>query len=825
MSSTLRAGTRFLFALLPALVAPAGLRAQTAASPGPTTSQAVAKDTVPLGRYVAKEHLAAYLEFRGLDAHAEAWKNTAACKMLNDTPLGEMLTEVSSQLLDKALEFCPNHRLNGAELVTLLKNAARSGWVIAIHVPPSGSEPCRGTLILRGATNKELRPLSGRLMGWLMGDASFKQEVQGTRKVVVVTPKAPAAAGDGAGWVWWPEKDDLVVGFLSTASAAGIAAALDGKTPSALEHPLVQELAKPAGKFQPVCVGFADTANCPENTAKLTAVLRRLNSEWGIKRIDLRWGFDGDALMAVTRLAAPKPRRPALAIFDEPAFEKTSLLSMPDGVESFVEVSMSFSALLDTIKQLAPSGSVRETIEELAESIHNTGSMDLQKDLLAHLGPKMAFYLAPGRSAATNEDSLEAALSKGWSLSAGVAAVQAVLPKLTVVAEVKEPTTFAKALDAAIIAINGELKAQAIELAAERRKEEEKKESGGAAAPGRGPGGRGAPGGERTKRRRSLQDTPSPRFQLVPTSSGVKSFVLTTPSESPIRLGPSSFRPTLQLDGRYLAFAVSPEAARSALAAARRKDWKPSSDAERAWENAPAKLSLLSVTQVSDGLSSLLASLPGTLQTMINTSITLAKGRATENKPADGTAQASASGAAPAGGPESRGRRGAMIPGASASPGGASRSGRLGPRGGFGDSGGGSAPSGSSPSSGAAGDSMIALKVESDKLPKSTDLKGHLFASTLVASATDEEIQLISRGAFPNLSLPVDLVPVAAVLPAAQSLIERLAKAHAAGTSATPASGSAQAAGGAQAGAGTAPAAPAGAEKGASKSGRRGRRP
>jgi hypothetical protein len=90
------------------------------------------------------------------------------------------------------------------------------------------------------------------------------------------------------------------------------------------------------------------------------------------------------------------------------------------------------------------------------------------------------------------------------------------------------------------------------------------------------------------------------------------------------------------------------------------------------------------------------------------------------------------------------------------------------------------------------------LTVDSEKLPKADDLKSHLFASTLVASATDREIRITARGAFPNLSLLVDFVPVAAVTPAMQSLLERIKSAETAGTSATPTAGGATAAAGEQ---------------------------
>src|SRR5207302_5910176 len=66
----------------------------------------------------------------------------------------------------------------------------------------------------------------------------------------------------------------------------------------------------------------------------------------------------------------------------------------------------------------------------------------------------------------------------------------------------------------------------------------------------------------------------------------------------------------------------------SALKAVKRKDWKPSEDVQRACERVPSKLALLGIGDPREVLPPFLASLPGTLQTMINTAITLARSQA-----------------------------------------------------------------------------------------------------------------------------------------------------------------------------------------------------
>ena len=224
----------------------------------------------------------------------------------------------------------------------------------------------------------------------------------------------------------------------------------------------------------------------------------------------------------------------------------------------------------------------------------------------------------------------------------------------------------------------------------------------------------------------------------------------------------------------------------------RRKDWKPSAVLEKAYQHVPSNLTLLSVTEVSENLSSMLASLPGTLQTMINTSIALAKGRAGGT---DAGTNAAPGMARRPGGPM-------MGPGRAMS--GIMRSGgQGGGRPGFGPQ----PNSGSNPPAGSAGnagngttgDSMIVIKVDADKLPSASDLKTHLFPATVSVTVSDPEIRVVTRGAFPDISLPVSLASAGAMMPFVKPLIDRLPQ--------TPVGGSA----GAQAGA-TAATPPAAAE-------------
>ena len=218
-------------------------------------------------------------------------------------------------------------------------------------------------------------------------------------------------------------------------------------------------------------------------------------------------------------------------------------------------------------------------------------------------------------------------MKQGFNLLGLTSAVQSFLPKLTLVAEVNNPESFGKALNAVIIAINSQLKSQAHELAEEER-------AAAGEQPEAGPGACPEGAGKRSGRRRSPEETPAPRFTPVPGHENA--FVLTTPRDSALKLGPVHFRPTIQLEGKYLVISTASDAVRPALAAMKQKDWKPSAELQKACEPVPERLIALGVTDVRDSLSSVLASWPGSLQAMINTSIALSRPRKESDQPAGG---------------------------------------------------------------------------------------------------------------------------------------------------------------------------------------------
>src|SRR5438094_10389168 len=60
-----------------------------------------------LARYIPRQDLALYLEFDGLEPHADAWKHSAASKLLNDTKLGALLEDLARQGIELAQQSAP----------------------------------------------------------------------------------------------------------------------------------------------------------------------------------------------------------------------------------------------------------------------------------------------------------------------------------------------------------------------------------------------------------------------------------------------------------------------------------------------------------------------------------------------------------------------------------------------------------------------------------------------------------------------------------------------------------------------------------------------
>lgn len=754
--------------------------AQVAAPPG---AKPAAPDTRPLARYVPAEKLVLYAGSEGLLNHTAAWEKTAAHKLLTETKLGEMLEALGAQLAETRLAAVSGRKASGTDLVAALKHAAKNGYLVAVGTAAAeGGKPAQdfALVVLRGAAGRDVIGPFSRVIGTLMGASKPTLAKKGTRNVVSV-----AGTANGKGWVWWVEGPDLVLGSAGTEDV--VAAVLDGQRKNAVDRPELQALAKADGAFEPLGVLRFDARNGVP-AVPFKSRLEQVAAQ-GLRDLDFRWGFENEAIMTVARIDAPKPRQGLLALFDQPTFERSQAPPVPEGVHGFTALALDTSKLLDTVLGAMPASEAKSAVDSTLDELKTRSRIELRKDLLSKLGPRMVAYIMPGGTpvprpaggeAGAGAQAPASAPAPGGPLAgflSGTPLNPAVLssysgaqaPRLTLVADVADPVAVGKALDNLMVAVNQELKQRAAEAAAAAE----------AAHPDQGEGAQ--PGGAQTKgttkgSRREKTDVPAIAFTLMPGKD--KTYVLTVPS-SMSKSFPPGFRPTVRLGPKHLAISMAPDAARLALEA-KPGEWTPPAEISATIDALPKNLLVLSVDDPRPTAPDLLAALPKVIQSSVNAAVLSAQSRAS----------AAASGPAPAGGeapgPEGGGgkRAGLSVSGpggySAPMPGGAPGatspaypSSMMGggypsptPTGGLEGSGG---PGGPGGPGGEAGPGLVRLQVDPAKLPKADEIRSRMFPSTTYVQADDGKVTIVTRASFPNVVPVASAVGVAVALPAIEA--------------------------------------------------------
>ena len=456
---------------------------------------ALGQASEPLARYVPSDGLAILLEHNGLDARPEAWKGTAAYKMLNETSLGAMIEDIATQVIDRGLQGMPGGApLNGKELVGLLVHMAKKGVVVGYCGSFDPPQPKAVVVVIRDAAKNEVfKKVIGRIPP-LNEPAARKVEGQGDRKVL-------QAAGPPIRW--WYEKDDAVFSFAPPGAPDPVVAALDGKAPSALKNPSRIALAKAEPGEVPLGLLFVDLAALPPLPPKATEL--GLDA---IKRVEGRWAILDKGLVTTLGVQAPRPRRGVLALFDQPPIGTIARVATPPGVTDFALLSVdpikSGDALLALIKQNDPDSAAR--IAKFAEQFRARTGLSLRDDLLGKVGPRMAVLSPQGTGLGS--------IFGMWFSP----------PEIGVVAELKDAKGFLGTLDRLIEVANRELR------------------TAGAMAPPQ-PGQPARPGTAFAEFRR-LKD-PEQGYVLavppsvLPTPAGLRPTVLVDPSRGLLALGTS----------------------------------------------------------------------------------------------------------------------------------------------------------------------------------------------------------------------------------------------------------------------------------------------
>jgi prepilin-type processing-associated H-X9-DG protein len=540
----------------------------SAQAPKSKARRSPAGPSAPLARYVPKQGLGIYIEFTGFDAHTDAWHKTAAYRLLNETELGASLKDLATQFADRALAAKPSpQNPTGAEAVAMLEQIARSGFLIAVHAPENKDPKADPmvTIILRGIASQGQSGPFGKLIAVLNDPSQKPKQVTKAGRTLNLL-----ARGSTEEMAWWFEKNDLVLCPVSAKNADVILETLDGKRPSASNHPTRAALAKADKGFEPVLVAFAEGSDWPgakDGSDPFNAL--------GIKRIDARWGFQGDALMAVYRAVGPGVTK----WFQKGqfTFDKTHLPPLPANAKSFMVVALPLTAIYDLVveqvKAKDPNGQAQ--IDAINQTVEQMTGQKLRDGILANLGPTVGISLAMDKGAAPPPGG-PFRIMPGADPTAMLAVLGAL--KINIVIESKDPAVLGQTIEKLRPVINQSFQAQATKNAAAGR-------------------GRGA------------------AAELKPLSGPDKGYTLAFP---PGTLPPqlSKVQPTLLLGKKLAVISLRADDATSVLAleANASKRWSPTGAYAKPFDRVPSKLLLLSITDSRETVPNLIAQLPQLVQ-------------------------------------------------------------------------------------------------------------------------------------------------------------------------------------------------------------------
>ncbi len=364
---------------------------------------AARKPSPSLASYVPREDLLLYLEFKGLEAQAAAWQKTAASRLLSETKLGALLEDMAIQAIEVYQETVPSKvRFKGVDAVDVLKRIARHGFAIAVSGKPP--EKSRYVVILRKGDQPELKTVLAALGERLHGEVEGKGE-----------PGAPGKAGRtfyrfGPDQVWWVENDALLL--TDNAKVDEIVDVIEGRRPSADDHPLRIESFKGQEGFEPLAGGFLDALVLAPLSSEMTQL-----GLGGLRRVELKWGFDQEAMLYTLRVVAPAPRTGALALLDQPSFGIGSLPRIPAKVNGLTVISVNLAKSYDLVDSLMKLSGLNGAIGLKNPVILEQQGLDLRRDLLANLGPKLAFYTQSESPGANNAAEQAASRAAGSTFS------------------------------------------------------------------------------------------------------------------------------------------------------------------------------------------------------------------------------------------------------------------------------------------------------------------------------------------------------------------------------------------------------------------------
>ncbi len=387
------------------------------------------RDAEPLSRYVPSDQLIFLLENNGLEAWPDAWKATAAYKMLNETTLGAMLEDITAQLADRGLQAMPGAPATGKDVVALLNHLLNKGFVIGYCGTFNPPLPKAFSLVVRDAgTNEVFKRVLSKIPP--INEPIAKQvELPGGRKGWTI---------EGSPVHWWYEKDDFVLSFCTPGAVDPVVNVLEGKAANAVQHPTRAALMKGGPGQVPVGCLFVDLSGMPPLPPQ--AVQLGLD---GIKGIEASLGFEGEATITMVGVKAPRPRRGLLAMFDQPQIGADTKFAAPEDVTDFTLLSVDPTKLGDAVLALMKQNDLKsvEVVNQFARKFREQTGLSLRDDIFGKIGPRMAFVGVEG------------------SGISNILGMWLHPPDFGLVAELKDANGFATTLDRLMEAANRELKA------------------------------------------------------------------------------------------------------------------------------------------------------------------------------------------------------------------------------------------------------------------------------------------------------------------------------------------------------------------------------
>jgi prepilin-type processing-associated H-X9-DG protein len=381
----------------------------------------------PLARYFPSDGLFAYAEFDGLSAHADLWHKSATYKLLTETTAGAMLQGIIIQLADRSMGTTPDQGLSGKDICAVAEHVTRFGFAFGVVGKPDPKPKLVG-FVFRNAAQGKVRTLFDKLVGLAAESGSERKPMKkpGGRTVF------EQGTSPGQAFVWWTEGDDLVFSFGSPAGTDLMIAALEHEEPDATAHPVRAVLAKPKDGFKPIGMAFIESTLFPNLPPQAAAYgLDR------IKRIEHCWGFQGEAIMTITRALVPAPRSGLLALFDQTTFGRTDVAPLPGGLVGVTAWSLDLAGLYDRVAAgfAATDPATRGRFEAFETRLNNVTGHRLRDDVLPELGSRMTFYVVPDKVNAPSN--ILAGLMQGLVLT----------PSAALVIEMKDRPALARALD------------------------------------------------------------------------------------------------------------------------------------------------------------------------------------------------------------------------------------------------------------------------------------------------------------------------------------------------------------------------------------------